>query len=51
MTGSVNYSIIAINAANLHYQMYDCNVGFHSSNAVAAGAINSVTENYDTTAS
>ncbi len=51
MTGSVNYSIIALNAVNLKYQMYDYNVGFTSSNSVTAGAINSVTENYNTTAS
>ncbi|WP_233863468.1 arabinofuranosidase catalytic domain-containing protein [Paraburkholderia adhaesiva] len=51
MTGSTNYSAIALNAVNLKYQMYDYNVGFTSSNTVTAGAINSVTENYNATSS
>ncbi|WP_233867049.1 arabinofuranosidase catalytic domain-containing protein [Paraburkholderia adhaesiva] len=48
MTGSANDSVIALNAVNLHYQMVDYNVGFTSGNAVTAGAINSVTEHYNT---
>ena len=51
LTGSTNASVIALNAVNLRYQMYDYTVGLTSSNAVTAGAINSVTENYNTTAS
>ncbi|HEY4434125.1 MAG TPA: hypothetical protein VGM99_06950 [Candidatus Cybelea sp.] len=51
LTGSTNASVIALNAVNLHYQMYDYSMGFTSSNAVTAGAINSVTENYNTTSS
>jgi hypothetical protein len=51
LCGTSNASVIALNAVNLKYQMYDYNVGFTSSNAVAAGAINSVTENYNTTSS
>ncbi len=51
LSGSTNASVIALNAVNLKYQMYDYNIGFTSSNSVTAGAINSVTENYNTTAS
>jgi Concanavalin A-like lectin/glucanases superfamily/Alpha-L-arabinofuranosidase B, catalytic len=51
LTGSTNTSVIALNAANLKYQMYDYNVGFVSSNAVAAGANNCVMENFSTSAS
>jgi Concanavalin A-like lectin/glucanases superfamily/Alpha-L-arabinofuranosidase B, catalytic len=51
LTGSTNNSVIALNAVNLKYQIYDYTTGLTASNAVTAGAINSVTGNYNTTAS
>ena len=51
LTGSTNNSVIALNAVNLKYQMYDYSTGLTAGNAVTAGAINSVTGNYSTTAS
>lgn len=51
LCGTSNASVIALNAVNLKYQMYDYSIGITSGNAVTAGAINSVSENYNGTAS
>ncbi|WP_434107616.1 arabinofuranosidase catalytic domain-containing protein [Paraburkholderia caffeinilytica] len=51
LTGSTDNPVIALNAVNLRYQMDGPTTGLTAGNAVTAGAINSVTENYSATAS
>ena len=46
-----NVSVLPLNAANLHYQMYDYTSGLTSSNAVLLGVPNSVFEVYNTASS
>ncbi|WP_321945838.1 LamG-like jellyroll fold domain-containing protein [Paraburkholderia sp. J10-1] len=47
LTGSTNTSIIALNAVNLKYQLYDYSTGLTSTKTVNAGSANCVMENYN----